>query len=492
MNEEQFRQFHRLVQERTGLFHTVDKRPELERILRQRLANHSLDDLGAYLRLISTDGPSAEQEWDSLAAILTTGETYFFRHRAQFELLEQEIIPELLKQNWKSMELRFWSAGCSTGEEAYSLAMSIDRFRSQLLGWNISILATDINRDSMRRGEKGIYTPWSFRMVDDEIKDRYFTSRGGLLALKPDIRSMVSFMYLNLVSDHYPNYALGIHDLDLIICRNVTIYFHPETTARILKRFHHCLKPGGYLIMGHSELTSDRQEFFRPHIYSEAVIYQKIDPATASLVPLPEPSRLLVTSPSAPPSTTPPPLPVMPARAQPSPRPSPGRSAGIDDLLNAAVDALQSGRYDEAAAIYSQALEEDCSNVPALMGLARLLANRGELTRAAELCLKTIEADNLLVEAHHLLATVRAEQGDLEGAKAELRKVVYLDDRFALGHYDLARILHKEGNIIQAKKMCQNALDILATVPENNLIFGAEKVTAGELRQLVNFLLSLC
>ena len=193
---------------------------------------------------------------------LTVGETYFFRDSAQFDALESRVIPELIEQRSQSRSLRIWSAGCSTGEEPYSLAILLENFSQKLVGWDVSILATDVNPTSLETGRKGIYGPWSFRQAPAGVRERYFTPVGPRFAIHPSLRAKVRFAELNF-GEAFPA-QLPLSDIDLILCRNVLIYLSRGAIERVALRFHQALAAHGWLVVAPSELSQASFGMFEP------------------------------------------------------------------------------------------------------------------------------------------------------------------------------------------------------------------------------------
>ncbi|GAB4277689.1 MAG: hypothetical protein Fur0025_03700 [Oscillatoriaceae cyanobacterium] len=223
------------------------------------------------------------REWKQLMPLVTTGESYFFRDKGQFWLLKNAILPSIIqqqKQLWyeqggEKPSLRIWSAGCSTGEEAYSLAIMVKELIPNLEAWDISIIGTDINQELIQKAQMGVYSSWSFRTIEAGQKATYFQETKGEWRINEEIRSLVTFHQGNLVADSFPNPALEICNINLILCRNVFVYFDAPSVALVLEKFYHTLKPGGYMITAHAELHGQDLGMFRPLIFSQSVIYQK-------------------------------------------------------------------------------------------------------------------------------------------------------------------------------------------------------------------------
>src|SRR5262249_44046280 len=178
------------------------------------------------------DGPRSA----ALVAGLTVGETHFFRNEPQFAALESHVLPELIARHALDRRLRVWSAGCATGEEAYSLAILLIRLLPDIAAWDVSVLATDVNEDALSRAREGVYGRWSFRGVPDHLPAEFFQADGERLSVRADVRGLVRFERLNLVGDAYPSAATGTVELDLILCRNVLIYFGPEAMGAVVRR----------------------------------------------------------------------------------------------------------------------------------------------------------------------------------------------------------------------------------------------------------------
>lgn len=196
-----------LIASRLGLDFPERRQADLERGLVRALQTGAISDPEIYLAWLATL-PDESPEWRRLAGHLTVGETYFFRDRACFEALEQQVLPSLIAARRADgvLRIRIWSAGCATGEEPYSLAILLDRLLFDLSDWALTILATDINPEALETARRGRYREWAFRETPAWVRDRYFQRRGGeTLELDPRIRRMVTFAPLNLAEDGYPN-----------------------------------------------------------------------------------------------------------------------------------------------------------------------------------------------------------------------------------------------------------------------------------------------
>lgn len=290
MNDLLIEDFIQLISAVTGLHIREEDKQHLRKKLHTRIKALKLSAPEQYYQLLKPSSvqsnsleqtsPSTnrrEREWQELILLLTTGETYFFRDHGQISLLKNRILPELVnsKKYEAKRSLRIWSAGCSTGEEAYSLAILIQELIPEWNKWDILILGTDINSQSIEKAKRGIYDSWSFRMVEPKLKQRYFTQHRTAWKVDEQIRSIVKFEIRNLLNDSFPSSTSEIYNMDVILCRNVFIYFDFQTILVILKKLANTLNSGGYLIAGHSELHGQKLDQLQAKAFPESVVYQR-------------------------------------------------------------------------------------------------------------------------------------------------------------------------------------------------------------------------
>jgi chemotaxis protein methyltransferase CheR len=238
------------LSDRAGLYFTEPRYADLERGLRNAAQELGYDDIFKCIKDLLANQFSKSQ-LQVLVRDLTIGETYFFRDPAVFVLLEEKILPELIRKKRADKTLRIWSAGCSTGEEPYSIAISILRTLPDFEKWKISLLATDINTQSLEKAKNAVYTPWSFRTMPPEFFSLYFEKNGndeGQYSPKTAVKNMVAFDYLNLAEDPYPSITRNVKDFDIIFCRNVLIYFTQKRCNEIADQLCNCLDAEGLLV----------------------------------------------------------------------------------------------------------------------------------------------------------------------------------------------------------------------------------------------------
>jgi chemotaxis protein methyltransferase CheR len=267
VSEHELSEIRGLIETRSGILFDDSR----ERFFSSRIVEHvearKLSHGTDLLRLIR----NSNVEYDSLLQRLLTQETSFFRYPAVFEALEKKVLPDLhMKKFWESpRSLRIWSAGCSTGEEAYSIAMTVADAIEFADAWNIHVLATDVSRQALDHAEHGVYEPRDLESVLPRQREQYFSRLADHYLVRPRIRNLVTFAPMNLAQVVY------MGKFDCIFCMNVLIYFSEERQAQLIQRFYEYLEPGGYLFLGHAESINRADVKFDTHIYRDARIYQK-------------------------------------------------------------------------------------------------------------------------------------------------------------------------------------------------------------------------
>jgi len=281
MNEDEFRQFRDFVYQHCGLHFTSDAKYLLEKRLAKRLQHHKMSSYKDYYYLLRY-GRDKDQELAEVVDALTTNETYFFREEYQLKTLIQEIVPELCARKEASgkRKLRIWSAGCSSGEEPYTLAMLLLQLPS-LSGWDLEVIGTDISHRVLNIARKGVYSATSFRATDQSYIERYFTPvDGDKYRINDQVRDLVTISHLNLFENQ--RVAL-LGKMDVILCRNVIIYFDLAAKKRVVQNLFDRLHPEGYLLLGHSESLMNISTAFVLRHFLNDMVYQK--PASDMLIP---------------------------------------------------------------------------------------------------------------------------------------------------------------------------------------------------------------
>jgi len=254
-----------------GIYFDESSKYLLESRLQNRLREHRFESFLKYYHFLLFHQDRAA-EINTLIDTVTTNETYFFREKNQLQAYQEEVLPEMASRNASSRKLRIWSAGCSTGEEPFTLAILL--MESRLFkNWDVEIIGTDISHRVLRRARKAVYAATSFRATEEEYQEKYFTrTEDGKYQLDESIRSMVHFGNLNLMDEK----QLGlIGDCDIIMCRNVIIYFDKAAKAKVVNSFNSKLVPGGYLLLGHSESLMNITTLFKLKHLEKVMVYVK-------------------------------------------------------------------------------------------------------------------------------------------------------------------------------------------------------------------------
>jgi len=270
LSEDVFRLIRDIIKDYCGLYFDDSSRYLIEKRLSRRVKNHHLNDFRDYYRFIRYD-KNTEQELSAIMDILTVNETYFFREQNQLKAFSEEILEELKGTNKSGKTLRIWSAGCSSGEEPYTISMLINGM-GNFNGWDIEICGSDINQRVLQTARKGVYRKNSFRTTEPYYIKKYFTEEDGAFQIKDDVKKHVNFSYLNLL-DPFKTRFLG--NMDVIFCRNVLIYFDNASRKRVIENFYNRLVDGGYLLLGHAEsLINISTAFHLKHLKND-MVYQK-------------------------------------------------------------------------------------------------------------------------------------------------------------------------------------------------------------------------
>jgi chemotaxis protein methyltransferase CheR len=467
---------------RTGLEFSPNRFGNAEAGIRRAMARAGASDVSEYLRLLQGDHIAD----DDLITELTVGETYFFRDPAHFAFVRDTILPELPRWQGATHTLRAWSAGCATGEEAYSLAILLTE---QGLAHRAQILASDLSCSALRRARAGVYRQWSLRAMEESLRARYFLPRDDRWELMEPIRRQVHFEHLNLAHPNYPSLGSGVWGMDLIFCRNVLIYFSPDAVRAVGTRLIASLREGGWLIAGPADPPLGDVEGCEAVVTPEGVYYrreervrhgQRQGRATAALA-------------SAMPA--PPQAPARPAPASASPPPArlPDPSVRTAELVRPA------GRMEQARKAMG---DGDYRHVVALTGglavdaeacalRARALANLGQPERALGDVRDTLRSQPLVAELQLLRALLCMECGALAEAAQAVRRVLYLDRSLAIAHFTLGTILQRIGDVPGARRAYRNALAQSAAQPHDAPLPLGEGAVAGWLAEAATAHLAL-
>lgn len=468
-----------------------------DRIKKLKLSN--LEDYYNLLKEVSTQNnflsieqkKLAREEWKVLANIITNGESFFFRDRGQFNLLANTILPEIIaskreayqKGQLSYLTLKVWSAGCSTGEEVYSLAMLISELIPDLARWHIVIIGTDINQKFINLARKGIYKEWSFRLTDPLLKTKYFLTNRQNWQIKPHLKSMVTFYRDNLVD--VKNISHHSYDLDLVLCRNVFIYFDLDSITKAVTKIASTLRYGGYLISGHAELQAIKLHDFQPISFSESIVYKYVGNGNNisllkrdvvsqnaifnldSLIKKPN-NHLYLEQKEL----------TIPVKLVKNSLENSQSSQSDLELING---LLKQGKYERVIEQARQLIPQQINNKELYYLLAQAYANKGNLVEAKNNCDRALQLDLMYIAPLFLLAQIAEEENNSNKAKELLKRIIYLEPLSVDAYLHLGAIYNNVKDLKRAKKMYQSAYDLLKESSKNKNLSDLEQTKVNEL-----------
>lgn len=447
-----------LIVERTGHHYYEDKDDQLGERIAQRMAASGIGEPADYLERLG-DTMLGDREWRQLESELTIKETFFFRFAEQFAALRSTILPGLVAARADARRLRIWSAGCSTGAEPYSVAVVVsDLLGPALASWQVSILGTDIDEKALAAAREASYGGWSLRTMAPDERDRLFAQRDGRWRLRPAYAGMVRFERLNILDLDGAAVPLQLSDYDLILCRNMLIYFHPGQATRLVEAIGASLAPDGWLVLGHAEAGLAMGTSLRGVETGGVVAYRR---AAAGEV-----GRTAVA---------PEPLP-----APPSGPAGTGRRSDRAIVQRAPVRAAETAQAAGPAA----ELPSISTDVGDLDAVRRLL-DAGDIAAAAAAIASLRGRDGDSAPLSYLDAVCALGRGDRAAAERSLRGALYLDDGFAMAYYLLAQTLMDAGRAAAARRALANALQALAAASADAPIAEGDDRSAAELRDAI-------
>lgn len=475
-------QFSALLSRATGLRFEADKRERLASVLSTRVLLKSCASVEHYLTSVA----DRDDELAKVAEHLTVTETYFFRDEGQFEAL-RAIVQQIAKDNGRP--LMMISAACSSGEEPYSMAMTVQKAIPDHENRLIQIDALDLNPRALRIAEAAQYRHWSMRSTSQEQIDEFFTQDGGKFLVRPNIARMVRFRCENLAR---PRRELAPpSSVDVIFCRNALMYLHADAMQKIVARFARALRPGGFLFLGHAEnlrgvsrnfdlhhefgtffyerhtklqeehldfpsLEGERTGAAPPAVINDTSWYAAVARSAERITALSKISNASTPSPEVTPQI----------------RPTPGAPERGALRLTVARDLMKRERFQEALQQMSPMTtpgedpEEDLLR-------AMLLVGMGRFVEARELCDSTLLADNLNPGAHYIRSLCEESLGNFEASALESQSAIYLDENFAMPHLQLGRLARRSRDYMKARVELELALRLLNREdPARILLFG--------------------
>lgn len=449
----------KVLASRMGLHFSFERRDILSRSLGLAAREFGFHNTSEFIMWLSSNILNNEQI-EILATYLTIPETYFWREPHVFTALTDFIIPEIVNsEKNRKKSIRIWSAGCSTGEEPYSLAIALHRTIKNIEDWDITIMATDINPKVIDKAKSGIYGTWSFRNTPEWLKSRYFHRlNGNNYEIIPEIKKLVTFSSLSLTQ--MPSFSQD-KKLDIIFCRNVLMYFTNEWVRKISDNLYYNLSENGWFVVASCELSSNMFPKFKTVNFPGAVLYKK---GNEEFVTLLNSSEILSTT------TT---------NVNVKPTSLNGSAYNETEITSQKVPELQQcSNNDNQIAINNIALSVNEKSI-------RELANEGHLEDALLLCNKIISSDRLVPGLYLLRASILQELNMNKEAIESLRQAIYIDPDYIMGYFTLGNLSVLKGNIRKAKKYFKNVLDLTDRYRNDDIIPESEGLSVKYIKEII-------
>ena len=466
-----------LLKSRAGLIFPDIRLGEITRAI-DKAASKANFSTAQYAFNLSIDDAS----FDELCNEVTIPESYFFRDPKHFEFVKNRVIPEWRKSSFQNGQLLAWSAGCSTGEEAYSLSIL---FEQEGLTNLFKITATDICRKSLKAAGNAEYSPWSLRTADQRFLSANFDQTSNQFSLKERFKSGVNFAHLNLMADQSKFKKLHLEELDLIFCRNVLIYFDPTAIARAMRNFYEMLKPGGYLILGPSDPPASQYADFDVVVCDFGVFYQKVDKIAAAaakaakqdfdgeitaekrlsdskdkLHALQEKQGRAThqTAKGHKPSdkSHDKAYDFHPHVYHPQVSASVVKKLSDEDVLSQGQAAYNQGLYEKAYLLTDHALDNE--NIAVLH--VKALANFKGSLQAEKSLQKLISRHPGSFHLQYLHGHLLLDLGQLDASLAALKRSLFLEPRTIMAHFTMGHVQKQLGDRVGAKRSFRNVVDL--------------------------------
>ena len=462
----------RTVAARAGLTFPENRREITEAALRRAMAHAGEASPDQFADRVEHD----PETYTTAITELTVGETYFFRDPAQWELIRTHVVPDLMRVHPDGRGVRVWSAGCASGEEAYTLGIVLREAGCVAP----SISGTDLCEHRLHRASRAVYTKWSMRGVDDATRRRYFASAGQYFHLLPEFRD-VGFRAVNLAAGGYGSDGQELSALDLILCRNVLIYIEPEVTTAIFSRLVSALRPGGWLMVAASDPQPDAGLALDVVVTDAGLLYRKRD--AAALVA--ESLRLVGAFPgsdqsdavsSAPDTYVRVARPVQPPTPPSEPAPAAAREA---------LAAYRGSDYAQVIEIADRQISLGADTASTWIALTRSYANLGRLTEAASACARAISRHPGAAELYILDSSLAAQQNQHAAAADSARRALYVDRTLAAAHVALGTALLRANDPHAADRALRAAERLLSDTAPTAIVQASDGTTVADMLSTV-------
>ncbi len=428
----------------------------------------------AYFDLVSK---STDQSpiLEHLISGITVGETYFFRDKNQTDLLHNILLPNLIKQKrlQNNLSLRIWSAGCSSGEEISTVAMLLLELLPDINRWTLNLLGTDISLEVLQKALSGNYGEWSMRSINPYFKEKYFFKIGTKYQINPQVSELIKYDYLNLIDNNYPSIFNTTNSQDLILCRNVLIYFDSNVNNKIMEKLSTSLVPGGFLMLGASDPINLGSTGLVFH-HDQGVLFSKpntIDQITVEVVPK---RHLSINDKQK--------LPKVITTIKKTSSSIPNLTKLVQRSESQIQKLLTDSEWEEVIRIVELT---DAKSVFLMNAKATALANLGKLEEAIILLEKCLSIEPTDKEINFTYGVTLAELNRFSQAEDALKKCIFLDHKYVVAHYHLGLILIRNKKKEAGIKCLKNALQIAKTNDEFSLIQGTKNLSYGKFCEIL-------
>lgn len=484
--------FNKLLIEESGISFDKHGSQSLQFAIHERIQKRGHDSYQEFYNFLKFH-PEGWLEIKELLDLVTIGETYFFRNSHQFDVLMRSVLPEIIQRKMYSQDksIRVWSAGCSTGDEPYSVAMAILELLPSYKSWNISILGTDINRNALNRAKEAVYKERTVSYLPEGYLDKYFRKIGANYILNDNVKKLVEFECHNLAKVSFV--LEKMQNLDIIFCRNVFIYFDSQAIRKVIEKFYECLNKDGYLFIGHAETLWEISNKFEVVMFPQTFIYKKaLHPVKEELIQpfigVPEIKlekfipHALAEEVKENPEVSVEPVEVIAKSLEAKPSEI---KEELKSLYEQAVRFFNEKEYQKSLSLFDKIIARDKNHIRAYFVKATILANQGKYKEAIDELKKITEVDNLYTEAYYLLGVLFYKTEDFKGAEAQFKKVIYIDPGIVLAYFNLGNIYLYQKKLKDAIREFNNVIKLLKEKPKEEEIRFCEGLD-------VDFLLRAC
>ncbi|EKD30654.1 MAG: hypothetical protein ACD_77C00498G0002 [uncultured bacterium] len=484
-----------IVRNEIGLNFENNRLDDLERGIITALDEIKIENKSEFIENLSVASSIEPFFLKVLSSHLTVGETYFFRESPAMNFFVKKMMPEVInKAKQDNRAIKIWCAGCSSGEEAYSLAILINEHFPELPRSSFSILATDISSKAINKAISGKYTEWSFRETPGNIKNKYFEQKDGFWNISPGIKRLVNFSYLNLAKESFSSQIASTNNIDIIFCRNVLMYLAPDKIKKAAENFYNSLTNDGWFVTSQVELNDEYFSLFEKVYFENGIFYQKnVEKKKTKSLPYKNYLEQVLAKTNS-------------GNIKSQRRASKNidrevKSVYFSNTLEVEVplnsvsetdidELYNSGRYSDCIKLCISEMAKNEKNHKHLTILAKSYANTGHYKEAISVIDKIITEGLSDEDIFYLYGTILHELNEIGKAKEVFKKGLYINPDHLFSHLMMGNILNQEGKKSAANKHYSNVLKILEKWNSDEIVSGSGGLTKARLKNMVENLLS--